>query len=247
MGKLLIISGPSCVGKSPLKAALARLYPEVWNRFSEVILFNSRSPRPAERDGVDYHFRPRQVIEELRRDERYAVLEARGDLQALDVCELHQRLRDGDAFYEGNPFVGSLLLEHPALRELETLSLFVAPLSKREIRFLREPHRHVSLPDFVADVMRRKLLRRTRCQKGILSQPDLQNIEKRACSAYDELKMASRFDWVVPNHDGEDSENWSAFYYPVGDAFCTLQAVVTFLTQSQPPERAERWDDAVLP
>ena len=22
----------------------------------------------------------------------------------------------------------------------------------------------------------------------------------------------------LPNHDGEDSENWDAFYYPIGDA-----------------------------
>jgi hypothetical protein len=36
-------------------------------------------------------------------------------------------------------------------------------------------------------MMRRKLLRRTRRQKGELSRPDLENIETRARSAYREL------------------------------------------------------------
>ena len=47
---------------------------------------------------------------------------------------------------------------------------------------------------------------------------DLEDIEKRASSAYRELQEAWRFDHVIPNHDGEDSDNWEAFYYLIGDA-----------------------------
>ena len=45
---------------------------------------------------------------------------------------------------------------------------------------------------------------------------DLENIEKRASSAYRELHEAHYFQHVIPNHDGEDSENWDAFYHPSG-------------------------------
>src|SRR5512135_468307 len=87
-GRLVTLSGPSCVGKSPLDRALARFHPDVQRRLQKVVLFNSREPRPGERDGVDYHFRPRTQIEALRSQERFAVLDVRGDLQALDLTEL---------------------------------------------------------------------------------------------------------------------------------------------------------------
>jgi len=44
-GRLVILSGPSCVGKSPLRTALAKSYPQVWSRVQKLVLFNSRTPR----------------------------------------------------------------------------------------------------------------------------------------------------------------------------------------------------------
>src|SRR5262245_22185311 len=88
-GRLVILAGPSCVGKSPLAKALARFYPELSRRLQPVVLYNSRTPRPGESDGVDYHFRSRSDVEVFRREpERYVVMDVRGDLQALDLTEL---------------------------------------------------------------------------------------------------------------------------------------------------------------
>ena len=101
------------------------------------------------------------------------------------------------------------------------------------------------LKDFVTDVMRRKLLRRTQRQKNILSLKDLENIERRAASAFTELQEAWGFEYVIPNHDGEDSENWSAFYYPIGDA---RQALLAFadLMAGRGSAFAEKWDRQLL-
>jgi guanylate kinase len=239
-GRLVVLSGPSCAGKSPLDRALARFHPDLHRRLQKVLLFNSRDPRPGERDGVDYHFRPRTQIEDLRPQERFAVLDVRGDLQALDLAELAALLERGDAFFEGNPFVGRLLQTHPALTRVRRLSVFLAPLSKDELLFLKDPARNLSLPDLVTNVMRRKLLRRTRRQKGELSLKDLENIERRAGSAFHELEEAVHFEWVIPNHDGEDSDNWEAFYYPLGDARRTLLAFVDLL-EGRVPACAEKW------
>ena len=90
------------------------------------------------------------------------------------------------------------------------------------------------------------LLRRTRRQKGELSAMDLENIETRASSAYRELQEAWHFQYVIPNHDGEDSDNWDAFYYLIGDARKTLEAFVALLQGSVPPS-AEHWDQDLLP
>jgi|SRR5208282_1348767 len=244
-GRLVILSGPSCVGKSPLDRALARLRPDLYRRLQKVVLYNSREPRAGERDGLDYHFRTRAQIQGLQPQERFALMDVRGDLQALDLAELATLLDRGDVFFEGNPFVGRLLQTHPALVQTRRLSVFLAPLSQDEILFLKDPARNVSLPDLLTDVMRRKLLRRTRRQKSELSLHDLQNIERRAASAFRELHEATHFDWVIPNHDGEDSDNWDAFYYPLGDARRALLAFADLL-EGRTPACAEKWEADLL-
>jgi guanylate kinase len=124
--------------------------------------------------------------------------------------------------------------------------VFLSPLSKEEILFLRGQGGSVNLEGMIAEIMRRKLLRRTQRQTGILSLKSLENIEVRARSAYRELQEAHRFDRVVPNHDGEDSENWDAFYFPIGDARRATVAVAALMSGEKSP-RAEKWDADVLP
>jgi guanylate kinase len=126
------------------------------------------------------------------------------------------------------------------------LSIFVSPLSREEIVYLKAPERNVFLPEFVTDVMRRKLLRRTRRQKQELSAKDLEEIEIRAGSAYREMGEAWRFQHVIANHDGEDSDHWEAFYYLIGDARKTLESFAALLQGSVPPG-VEKWEENLLP
>jgi guanylate kinase len=242
----VILAGPSCAGKSPLAKALARFHPELRMELQPLVLYNGRSPRPGETDGIDYHFRSREKIESFRNKDHLVVIDARGDLNALDLRELEGLLAKGDVFFEGNPFVGGFLLTHPSLEGIEQLSIFMAPLSREEILYLRSVEPGITLPDFITDVMRRKLLRRTRKQKGELSLKDLENIERRASSAYHELREAYRFRYVIPNHDGEDSENWDAFYYPLGDARRALNMFVSLL-KGKEPTGIEKWEKDLLP
>jgi guanylate kinase len=152
------------VGKSPLAKALARFHPDLSANLQPIVLFNSRAPRPGERNGEDYHFRSRDQIERLRDQERYVLMDVRGDLQALDLEDLAALLTRGDAFFEGNPFIGRTLQTHPKLHDVNRLSIFLSPLSREEILFLRD-QAQVSLPNLAGDVMRRKLLRRAQRQK----------------------------------------------------------------------------------
>jgi guanylate kinase len=244
MGRFVILAGPSCVGKGPLHAALKRLHPELASPLRPVVLYNSRAPRPGEEDGVDYHFRPRGEIESLRDRDGSIVMDVRGDLQAFDVGAIERALGEGDLLYEGNPFVGCALLDLPL--DAEKVTAFLSPLSRAEIEYLSAPERRVSLPGFLTDVMRRKLLRRMMRQKGNLSLRDLEEVERRASSAYAELKLARRFGRIIPNHDGEDSENWDAFYYPVGDAFRALGAFVDVL-EGRANDYVETWPEDLLP
>lgn len=239
-GRLIILSGPSCVGKSPLAKALGQFFPDLHKKLQPLVLYNSRSPRPGEKNDEDYHFRRREEIEKFRDKDNYIVMDVRGDLQAFDIKELSEFLAKGDLFFEGNPFIGETLLSHPKLSKFKRLSMFVSPLSREELSLLKEQPQ-ADLESLVTDVMRRKLLRRTQRQKGVLSLKDLEEVERRAKSAFRELARAHKFDHVIANHDGEDSENWSAFYYPLGDAGRTLRMFAHLLKRNK-AEGTERWE-----
>lgn len=239
MGRLVILAGPSCAGKTPLRKCLGRLYPDVNRSLGKVVLYNSRPPRIGEVDGQDYHFRGRAEVEGYLDDTNFVGKEIRGDLQALNLQELRDNLAKGDFLYEGNTFIAHTMLTHPALDQFDKLSMFVAPLSGEEMQFIHD-QRTVEPRSFVAEVMRKKLLRRMRAYKGEISGPDLAEVERRAGTAYDELRLASDFDHVIVNHDGEDSENWEAFYYPVGDARRAMLALVALLQGESYP--TEHWN-----
>jgi guanylate kinase len=244
-GRLVIFSGPSCVGKSPLAKALAKFHPEISRSLQPLVLYNSRAARPGEVDGIDYYFRPRQEIEKFRGKDGFVVMDVRGDLQALDLQRLSLSLSKSDVLFEGNPFIGRVLQTDPSLATVNRLSIFMSPLSRSEILFLKTADPDMSLHDLVTDIMRRKLLRRTRRQKGEISLSDLENIERRASSACIELQDAHYYQYVIPNHDGEDSENWDAFYYPIGDALVALSAFVSLL-MNEAPAGVENWEEDLI-
>jgi len=50
LNRLVILTGPSCVGKSPLDRAFGKLYPDLRKGLSKFVLYISRSPRPGEMD-----------------------------------------------------------------------------------------------------------------------------------------------------------------------------------------------------
>ena len=61
------------------------------------------------------------------------------------------------------------------------------------------------------------------------------------------MKQAWRFDFVIPNHDGEDSDNWNAFYYPIGDARTALLCFAEILSAGGNPAYAQKWSEKLLP
>ncbi len=247
MSRFVILSGPSCVGKGPLYSALRKFYPDLAGRLKQIVLYNSRDPRPGEQEGVDYYFRPRTEIEELAKNSGYTSAIVRGDLQAIEAASIQAILDQGqDAFFEGNPFIPAKLSELWELQEIPTLRVFLSPLSQDEILFLKDPQQRTNLEKLLPDIMRRKLLRRTKRQKINLSLKDLENIEQRVASAIVELREGWKFDYVIPNHDGEDSEHWDAFYYPIGDA---RKAVLAFaaLLQGETSPYVEKWEKDLVP
>jgi len=59
------------------------------------------------------------------------------------------------------------------------------------------------------------------------------------------IEQVWHFQYIVPNRDGEDSDNWEAFYYPTGDARKSLEALVSLLPGVVPPS-VERWEEVLV-
>ncbi len=246
MGRLVILSGPSCVGKGSLYAAVGRFYPDLADSFPKVVVYNSRQPRPGETDGIDYHFRTREQIERLQAREHMLVFDVRGDLQAIDLQGLAKALDSEDSLLEGSTLIVRRLLSDSRCDGIECQRIFLSPLCREEIQYLKTRELNVPLPELVTDLMRRKLLRRAKKQKGALSPTDIEDTEMRASTAYLELREAWKFDHVIPNHDGEDSENWDAFYYPLGDARRSLLAFASLLRRED-HLIVEKWEEDLIP
>lgn len=233
--RLVIVSGPSCAGKSPLEAALGREFPDLAAPFERPVLYHSRNPRPSEVDGEDYHFRTYAEIAALRGDDRYRVFAIRDDLQAIDLEALHKLLEERDVFYEGSPQIALALREAV---DVEVIDVFLSPLTLEEIHALQDTG--TDLDTQLTELMRRRLLRRTTSQHATLGLPELEDIETRAASTLDALTAAPRFSHVIPCHDGEDSDHWTLLPITLGDARRAVRALAALL-RGESHDAIEHW------
>ena len=78
--RLIVLAGPTAVGKGTVAADVRRHHPEVWISVSAT----TRAPRPGEQDGVHYWFVD---------DDQFDAMVERGDL--LEWAVVHQAARYG--------------------------------------------------------------------------------------------------------------------------------------------------------
>src|SRR5512137_131611 len=114
--RFIILSGPSCVGKSPLIKALRRVSPKI--TFEMPILYTSRSPRSNETEGIDYYFRSEDVIRSFSPNS-FIVGQTRTVWQAIDLEEMHKIFARHDLIiFEIYPTLGKLFQDNPLIEQL---------------------------------------------------------------------------------------------------------------------------------
>ena len=188
--RLVILSGPACVGKGPLQAAVNRLYPGLID--ARPILCTSRPPRKAELHGKDYFFLPADFIRSLEAAPDFVVSPVRTDWQAIHLPQVETLLQANDiVFAEVFYTFGPVLLKRASSRQFDTISVFLHPLP------LTAPQEHITA------TMHQKLsLRGT-------DPPD--KVEDRAASAPQEMLQSMHYTHRVLNPAGEeDIEEWKS-------------------------------------
>ncbi len=131
---LLVMSGPSGVGKNSLAHALLRRHPTTLRR---VVTATDRPRRPSETQGVDYHFLSTAEFERLIEEEElieWAVVY--GQYKGIPEWALEQALESGQDVLVLVDIQGAA-----AVRDFmpQAISVFVAPPSEAElVRRLRK-------------------------------------------------------------------------------------------------------------
>lgn len=91
-GRVVILSGPSGVGKDTLIEAWQALDPRV----ERVVTVTTRPPRPGERDGVDYRFVSHERFEEMARTGAFLEhKEVHGQRYGTPAAEVERLVREG--------------------------------------------------------------------------------------------------------------------------------------------------------
>lgn len=228
--RLIILSGPSCVGKSPLLKALKRVHPEICFRMP--IFYTSRSPRSIEQEGIDYYFRSEMEVRSLPLDQ-YIVARTRTVWQGIDLEETERMFSRSDLIImEVYPTLGTLFLEHPHIRKMsadfEVRTVFISPSTEEEIQAVRTHMGFKSPDEATAAIMLPKHIARMQQQGKLLTPEVMEDIHIRAGKAYEEIQMGRSYAHRIINHDGEDSSNWR-YTPPIGEAGMTLRRFAELL------------------
>ena len=243
--RLIILSGPSGVGKTALKNAFSNFYQDLYTKMVPLVLFTSRAIRPGESEGSDYYYRSLQDIKKLNQDPRYIVFKVHNDYQAIDKIDLRDILTQNDVFYEGNTIAGRLFQTHSDLTDIKMVTIFLSPLTGQEVLKIRLRGKKF-FRETIQKIIRQKLLRRIKQYGSHLDSQAIKDIQRRATDAYLELKEAHHFDYIIPNHDGEDSDNWEKSLLPSGDAGRALDTLAAILTDKFHPN-IENWEENLVP
>jgi guanylate kinase len=126
-GRLVILSGPSGVGKDTVINAWQARNPDV----ARVVAYTTRDPRPGELDGMDYNFVSRELFHAKAADGDFLEFkEVHGNFYATPLSDMDAMLEDGKIAILKIDVQGALTAME--LRS-DALTVFLMPPSVEEL------------------------------------------------------------------------------------------------------------------
>lgn len=231
--KLIIISGPSCVGKGPLMQAMYEFYKKT-GIIDYKILNMIKTPRPSgPRPGEKIEdFMTKEKMLELSENRQYILGDCRGNPQLFDINKVRES-KTKLAILEVYHTIGKQIINSKYLSDIEVSTIFISPVSKKELN-------KTDNKSYLTGLMMSKLDYRTtiqgkNCTDKIIQEENI----SRAMDAYSELQSAKKYKHVIINRAGEGHPNWhmdeenkpyrtykGRLIKPEYDALNTLEALI---------------------
>jgi guanylate kinase len=130
-GRIVVISGPSGVGKTTVCRAILS-HP----RFLRIVTATSRAPRPGEKEGIDYRFLSEErFIEGIRRGDFLETARVHGHLYGTPRKDVESGIREGKLVILNIDVQGARQVrEAAASGRLPITTVFLLPPSMEELR-----------------------------------------------------------------------------------------------------------------
>lgn len=231
MSKLILLSGPSCVGKGPLVAALRYYHPDI--RFGEVAVKKSLESRnvkgdfkyrdhseltSAQTEQIRAQLRPtddirdfypaRTILNWASEPGNYIVGDCRGNAQAIRRVDIEAAAGSNHTvFSEVYYTLGQQFLSSPLMAGLSGVSVhsvFLSPISADDIAELTNSG--IDVNQYITQLMFHKQVVRARMLGKAV---ETKTFMERAADAMNEISTMARFSRIIVNADGEGSHNWN--------------------------------------
>lgn len=247
--RLIILSGPSCVGKSPLTSAVKKFRPDV--KFVQVAVIKSKEsrynkPRPDEHivwDNPDC-WRTMEQIEELKNNPRYIVDYCHGFAQVIDLDKIIQAPTEA-VLMESYYTMAERIVKSDYLSGVGIKTVFLSPLGRDEITALDDVNFTIKA------LMMFKQYQRAEFHGRAIDKVWLADMRHRVDDAVNELRYACNYDYVIVNHDGEGSPNWrrntdGTFFDELQDDAKKATESLADVLAGKIPANAEQWPSGIL-
>lgn len=202
--RLLLISGPSGVGKGPMVDTLFTYAKANGISIQKHVLYTNRPKRQGETDGVTYHYVDTAALEQNERNhpESFKTFQVYEQRQGMDIACLKAELAENDLvlleiYYACAPDIKAFCEE----QGVAVTSVFIQPLSDEDYEAAGCAG-DAERACVTCAVMLNKLINRA-------TEPYAKAL-KRAQSAYAEIKGHRGYDCDIVNPYGEDNRTlWS--------------------------------------
>jgi guanylate kinase len=206
MSRLIILSGPSGVGKGPIISWMKKIYFERQNKndqnlssdsyvdnegftLYEARVYKSKTARTVEASG-----------ERIIRDEEELngyEFDCRGARQGIDLLELDHALKRYDAVLLEVYYKAFKFLKDKYQDDLEFVSAFISPLDKEEIEILQKDEK---LEKFLPDLLLDSLVERAKLDKKVVNRELIENLCIRAEDSIREIDFSYNYGNRLSNH-----------------------------------------------
>ncbi len=231
--RLVVVSGPSGVGKGPIIDWVKKLY---FSKNNEELRFCQVNVRKEKTE------RHRGDEKELGFDgigKNIYEFECRGTKQIIDLDELDNAVVSHDTTLIETYYNAFDFLKEHYERNAKFVSVFISPLTRSELMYLE--YVNVPLSEYLPDVMFDSLKKRAQNDGKELTDIVIKELTERSQDSFNEMLFAHNYDFIIPNHFYESDMRWKLSLL-IGEQMITVDDLYDIIKRGK-ESRVEKAED----